>query len=504
MRARRPSIAVSAGDGRWTLINASPDLGAQIRATPALHPQGALRGSPIDAVVLTGAEIDQIAGLLSLRESTPFTLYATPASHAAVAANAMFGALSAMTRRAVNPGERFMLAGDIEASLFMVPGKLPLYLEGDDPETSAESAANVGIELQRAGARLVFVPGAAAVTPAMRERFARADVVLFDGTLFTDDEMLRSGTGQKTGRRMGHMPIDGEGGSLTGARRAYRAAYFRPYQQHQSDPDRRLARTPQSRGRRLAGGRGRHGDRVVKLLSPDELEAALRDIGARRYHRLHPFHALLHGGKCSKGQVQAWALNRYYYQAMIPIKDASLIARCEDSAVRREWRSRLVDHDGEREGDGGIARWLKLTDGLGLDRDYVTSLRGLLPGTRFAVEAYVRFVREKTLLEAIASSLTEMFSPGHHQRAHGRDAGELRFRHPRNAELFRQASAAGPARRRFRARLRQAKRQDARAAAGGAGRARIQMRRAVGDAGRALSRLCGAQAGAAGRLRAGQ
>jgi coenzyme PQQ biosynthesis protein C len=147
-------------------------------------------------------------------------------------------------------------------------------------------------------------------------------------------------------------------------------------------------------------------------LTPDQLEAALRDIGARRYHRLHPFHGLLHGGKCTKGQVQAWALNRYYYQAMIPIKDASLIARCEDSAVRREWRSRLVDHDGERAGDGGIARWLKLTDGLGLERGYVTSLRGLLPATQFAVDAYVHFVREKTLLEAIASSLTELFSPG--------------------------------------------------------------------------------------------
>src|SRR5471032_304176 len=147
------------------------------------------------------------------------------------------------------------------------------------------------------------------------------------------------------------------------------------------------------------------------LLTPAGLEARLREVGARRYHNLHPLHHMLHTGKCSKGQVQAWALNRYYYQAMIPIKDASLIARCEDSAVRREWCSRLVDHDGEREGDGGIARWLKLTDSLGLDRDYVTSLRGLLPGTRFAVEAYVRFVREKTLLEAIASSLTEMFSP---------------------------------------------------------------------------------------------
>jgi coenzyme PQQ biosynthesis protein C len=149
----------------------------------------------------------------------------------------------------------------------------------------------------------------------------------------------------------------------------------------------------------------------VKLMQPDELEASLRDIGARRYHRLHPFHHKLHSGQCTKGQVQAWALNRYYYQSMIPIKDASLIARCDDSAIRREWRSRLVDHDGEHEGDGGIARWLKLTDGLGLDRDYVTSLRGLLPGTRFAVDAYVRFVRERTLLEAIASSLTELFSP---------------------------------------------------------------------------------------------
>jgi coenzyme PQQ biosynthesis protein C len=149
----------------------------------------------------------------------------------------------------------------------------------------------------------------------------------------------------------------------------------------------------------------------VKLLTPDELETALRDIGARRYHRLHPFHKLLHAGHCSKGQVQAWALNRYYYQAMIPIKDASLIARCEDRAVRRAWRARLVDHDGEYQDDGGIARWLRLTDSLGLDRDYVVSLRGILPATRFAVDAYVRFVREKTVLEAIASSLTEMFSP---------------------------------------------------------------------------------------------
>lgn len=146
-------------------------------------------------------------------------------------------------------------------------------------------------------------------------------------------------------------------------------------------------------------------------MTPEQLEAALRDIGARRYHNLHPFHRLLHGGKLSKGQVQAWALNRYYYQAMIPQKDANLLARCGDPAIRRAWRSRLVDHDGEAENDGGVARWLVLTDALGLERGYVTSLAGLLPATRFAVEAYVHFVREKSLLEAIASSLTELFSP---------------------------------------------------------------------------------------------
>jgi pyrroloquinoline-quinone synthase len=155
---------------------------------------------------------------------------------------------------------------------------------------------------------------------------------------------------------------------------------------------------------------------MTEALAPDELEAALRQIGAERYHNLHPFHRALHDGKLSRGQVQAWALNRYYYQSRIPAKDAFLIARLPDPALRRLWRSRLEDHDGdlqpaEAEQNGGIARWLKLTDGLGLDRDYVVSTRGILGGTRFAVDAYVNFVRDRPLLEAIASSLTEMFSP---------------------------------------------------------------------------------------------
>ncbi|GAB3354217.1 pyrroloquinoline-quinone synthase PqqC [Chromohalobacter beijerinckii] len=150
---------------------------------------------------------------------------------------------------------------------------------------------------------------------------------------------------------------------------------------------------------------------IHEALSADELEARLRAIGEQRYHHRHPFQLMLQNGELNRRQVQAWALNRYYYQSMIPLKDASLIARLDDPALRRAWRARLVDHDGEAEGEGGIARWLKLTDGLGLDREMVVSTRRILPATRFAVEAYLHFVRERSVLEAIASSLTELFSP---------------------------------------------------------------------------------------------
>jgi pyrroloquinoline-quinone synthase len=163
---------------------------------------------------------------------------------------------------------------------------------------------------------------------------------------------------------------------------------------------------------------------TVKLRTADELEAALRGIGADRYHNVHPFHRLLHSGRLQKGQVQAWALNRYYYQSRIPMKDAALISRCEDPALRREWLGRIIDHDGWGEEEGGISRWLQLCEGLGLDPDYVRSEDGILPATRFAVDAYVRFVREKSLLEAVASSLTELFAPAiHHERIPGMLAG---------------------------------------------------------------------------------
>ncbi len=155
--------------------------------------------------------------------------------------------------------------------------------------------------------------------------------------------------------------------------------------------------------------------RSADALSPQAFEAAIRAVGVERYHDKHVFHKLLHGGKLSKGQVQAWALNRYCYQEAVPRKDAALMSRTHDRELRREWISRIHDHDGFGEEPGGIERWLILTDGLGLDRGYVTSRQGALPATRHIVESYVRFVREQPLVVAVASSLTELFAPSIHR-----------------------------------------------------------------------------------------
>jgi pyrroloquinoline quinone biosynthesis protein B len=206
---------VTENNGRSSTL--PPIFANKIQDTPVLHPRS-LRGSPVAAVVLTGGEIDQIAGLLSLREDTPFALYATRETHAAVAANAMFSGLHAMRRMTIQMGDVVELPGGVIAELFVVPGKAPLYLEGENPVLDAETEANVGIELRAGDKRLVFILGAAAVTTSMRERFMRADAMLFDGTLYTDDEMQKHGVGEKTGRRMGHMPIAGADGSLQALR----------------------------------------------------------------------------------------------------------------------------------------------------------------------------------------------------------------------------------------------------------------------------------------------
>ncbi len=151
-------------------------------------------------------------------------------------------------------------------------------------------------------------------------------------------------------------------------------------------------------------------------MTSQNLETRLREIGAKRYHDKHPFHHRLHGGDCTPDQVRAWVINRWAYQAAIPMKDAAFLSRCDDPDMRRAWRSRIEDHDGSMDEGGGLRRWLKLAQAVGLDPDYVASGRGVLPATRFAVEAYIRYVRDMPLLPAVASSLTELFAPSIHER----------------------------------------------------------------------------------------
>src|SRR3989441_3755864 len=146
------------------------------------------------------------------------------------------------------------------------------------------------------------------------------------------------------------------------------------------------------------------------LLSEAKFIAGFHAIGEERYHHKHPFHLLMHEGKLSRGQLQAWALNRYYYQSRIPIKDAIILSRSEDPEFQRAWSKRVLDHDGDATHEGGIERWVRLAEATGLDRERVVSCQEVLPGVRYAVDAYLELVRNRTPLEAVASSLTDLFS----------------------------------------------------------------------------------------------
>lgn len=209
------SVAVTADGASWAVLNASPDIGRQLLATPALHPTGP-RGTPIRSVLVTNGDIDHVAGLLTLREKQGFDLVATGEIHGVLGANPIFGALdpALVARRTVALEEVAEVAPGLTAQLFAVPGKVPLYLEGEMVETDLEGEQTVGVALDDGRRRAFYIPGCAALTPALAERLRGADLVLFDGTLWDDEEMLRLGLGQKTGRRMGHMPISGAGGTL--------------------------------------------------------------------------------------------------------------------------------------------------------------------------------------------------------------------------------------------------------------------------------------------------
>lgn len=220
------SVAVSADGRNWFLLNASPDLRQQIEATPALHPREGLRSSPIAGVLLNGGDVDAIAGLLVLRERQPFTIYATARVQAVLAENPIFKVLAAdlVQRRAVplDSPVALMLPGGgpsgLVAELFAVPGKVPLYLEGEGAPPIVMGEETVGIAVSDGRRRLLFIPGCAALVPAVAQRLRGADLVLFDGTLWRDDEMIRAGIGSKTGRRMGHMSVGGADGTMAAFR----------------------------------------------------------------------------------------------------------------------------------------------------------------------------------------------------------------------------------------------------------------------------------------------
>lgn len=219
--ATQSCVAVGIGRG-WALLNASPDLRQQIIAQPELHPIRAAgsspRRSPIRSVLITDADIDHIAGLLTLRERTTFTLFATRSTLVGLQANPIFNALASgvVERRCLAPGEPAELVDGVRAELFRVPGKIPLYLEnpGRLPATDAETDETVGVELTDGKRKALYIPCCGKITEALRARIYGADLLLFDGTVFHDDELIRENVGEKTGRRMGHLPIAGPDGSI--------------------------------------------------------------------------------------------------------------------------------------------------------------------------------------------------------------------------------------------------------------------------------------------------
>lgn len=208
------SIAVSADGYAWAVMNASPDIREQLAATPELAPRG-LRGTPVDAVVLTNGDVDHVAGLLTLREKTAFDLYATTEIHAALAENPIMGVMdpALVQRKAFALGETIE-AGGVEIECFAVPGKVPLYKEQGVVETEEVSETTIGLMLVANGKRVVYIPGCAAIPDDLIARIDGADMLLFDGTVWENEEMPKMGAGAKTGRRMGHIPISGEDGSM--------------------------------------------------------------------------------------------------------------------------------------------------------------------------------------------------------------------------------------------------------------------------------------------------
>jgi pyrroloquinoline quinone biosynthesis protein B len=215
-RRSQSSIAVTVDGENYALVNASPDLRAQILANAALHPRKVLRHSPIKAVIVTNADVDHVAGLLTLRERQAFALHATAATIATLGANAIFNVLAPdrVERKAIALNAPFAPLEGLSVVAFPLPGKVALWLEGDQVEIGGESEATIGLEFRVSGKRIVYAPGCAGVTDALLERVEGADILFFDGTTYTDDEMIAHGLSQKSAQRMGHTAMSGPDGAL--------------------------------------------------------------------------------------------------------------------------------------------------------------------------------------------------------------------------------------------------------------------------------------------------
>ena len=211
------SVAVSADGERWLLLNASPDIRQQIWATPALHPRGDDRHSPIAAVLVTNTDVDHVTGLLGLRERQRFAVHGTTETLRTIADNKIFQVLAddCVDRLPVELGRRFEPLPGLEVELFSVPGKVPLWLEGAVVDIGEVGEKTVGAEIRAGDKRLVYVPGCARPTEELLARLDGADAFFFDGTLYDDQEMIREGLSTKTGMRMGHMSISGPEGTIS-------------------------------------------------------------------------------------------------------------------------------------------------------------------------------------------------------------------------------------------------------------------------------------------------
>ncbi len=427
------SVAISADGERWFLLNASPEIRQQLESFSALHPK-APRHWPVDAIVLTNGDLDHTLGLLSLRESHPLGVYATErVRRGFTEGNALYRTLERfpgqVTWRTLQPGREVALAAvdGQESGLLIeavaVPGKLPIHLErGLDAAGAGDARDNIGLKIREAatGRRLAYFPAAGGLTARAPEGARRRRLRVLRRHVLVERRAARARARHEA--RRGHgAPAGGRARPAAWPRSRGLSAPRRIYIHINNtnpllrdDSMERKEAEAAGLGDRLGRDGGQRCDRGHREAAARPARSSSRGSareGEQRYHDHHPYHALMHEGKLTPVQLQQWVLNRYYYQTRIPIKDAIILSKSEDPAFRRMWIRRIRDHDGDEGGEAGLELWLRLADGVGLDREEVASCRSVLPGVRFACDAYVELVRERSLVEAVASSLTEFFAP---------------------------------------------------------------------------------------------